>query len=60
MEPQQNQPMPTFKLQNLPERQNVQQSFRFWQNLQTNLNIEQDEKNNVQSSDFSKKNLICW
>ena len=47
MEPQQNQPMPTFKLQNLPERQNAQQSFRFWQNLQTNLNIEQDEKNNV-------------
>ena len=60
MEPQQNQPMPTFKLQNLPERQNAQQYFRFWQNLQINLNIEQDEKNNAQSSDFSKKNVICW
>ena len=33
------------------------QSFRFRQNLQTNLNIEQDEKNNEQSSYFSKKIL---
>ena len=31
--------------------------FRFRQYLQTNLNIEQDEKNNEQSSDFSKKIL---
>ena len=57
MEPQQNQPMPTLNLQNQPERQNAYQSFRFWQNLQTNLNIEQGEKNNEQSSDFSKKIL---
>ena len=49
--------MPTFNLQNQPERQNAHQSFRFRQNLQTNLNIEQDEKNNKQSSDFSKKIL---
>ena len=53
MEPQQDQPMPTFNLQNQPERQNAHQSFRLWQHLQTNLNIEQDEKNNEQSSDFS-------
>ena len=55
MEPQQNQPMPTFNLQDQPERQNARQSFTFRQNLQTNLNIEQDEKNNEQSSDFGKK-----
>ena len=57
MEPQQNQPMPTFNLQDQPERQNVHPSFRFRQNLQTNLNIEQDKKNNEQSSEFSKKIL---
>ena len=56
MERQQNQPMPTFNL-NQPERQNVHQSFRFLQNLQTNFNIGQDENNNEQSSDFSKKML---
>ena len=60
MEPQQHQPMPTFSLQDQPERQNARQSFRFRENLQTNLNIEQDEKNNEQSSDFSKKIFICW
>ena len=49
--------MPTFNLQNQPERQNTHQSFRFRQNLQTNLNIEQDEKNYEQLSDFSKKIL---
>ena len=52
---QQNQPMPTFILQNQPEHQNTHQSFRFCQNLQTNLNIEQGEKSNKQSSDLSKK-----
>ena len=57
MEPQRNQPIPTFNLQDQPERQNAHQSFRFWQNLQTNLNVEQDEKNNEQSSDFSTKIL---
>ena len=31
--------------------QNTHQSFRFWQHLKTNLKIEQDEKNNEQSSD---------
>ena len=40
-----------------PELQNAHQSFRFRQNLQTNINIEQDEKNNELSSDFSKKIL---
>ena len=57
MEPQQNQPMPTFNLQDQTERQNARKSYRFRQNLQANLNIEQDEKNNEQSSDFSKKIL---
>ena len=57
MELQQNQSMPTFNLQNQPEGQNGYQSFRFQQHLQTNLNIRQDEKNNEQSSDFSKKKL---
>ena len=46
MEPQQNQSMPTFNLQNHPEGQKGYQSFRFQQHLQTNLNIRQDEKNN--------------
>ena len=55
MGPQQNQPMPTFILQNQPEHQNTLQSFRFCQNQQTNLNIEQGEKSNKQSSDLSKK-----
>ena len=55
MEPQQNQPMPTFNLPDQPERENARKSVRFRQNLQTNLNTEQDEKNNEQSSDFSNK-----
>ena len=33
--------------------------FRFQQNLPTNLNIEQNEKNNQQSSDFSEKMLYA-
>ena len=33
IEPQQNEPMPTFNLQDQPEHQNACQSFRFWQNL---------------------------
>ena len=37
---------------------NVHQSFRFCQNLQTNLNFEQGENNNKQSSDFSEK-ILC-
>ena len=55
IEPQRNQPMPTFNLQNQPEHQNAHQSFRFRQNLQTNLNIEQGEKSNEHSSEFSEK-----
>ena len=46
MEPQQNQPIPTFNLENQPEHQNAHQSFRFRQYLQTNLDIEQGENNN--------------
>ena len=57
MEPQQNQPIPIFNFQDQPERQNAHQSFRLRQNLQTNLYIEHDEKNNIQSSDFSKNIL---
>ena len=53
MEPQQNQPMATFNLQNHFQRQNAYQSFRFRQNLQINLHIEHVEKN----KDFSKKVL---
>ena len=49
MEPQQNQPIPTFNLENQPERQSTHQSFIFRQHLQTNLNIEQGENNNKQS-----------
>ena len=55
MEPQRNQPMPTFNLQNQPEHQNAHQSFRFRQNLQTNLNIEQGGRSNEHSSEFSEK-----
>ena len=60
MEPQQNQPMPSFNLRNQPHRQNAHQSFRFRQNLHANLNIEQSEKNNEQSSDFNEKNFLSW
>ena len=49
MEPQQNQPMPTFNLQNQHERQNSHQCYRFRQHLQTNLNLEQGEEHNEQS-----------
>ena len=48
MEPQQNQLMPTFNLQNQPECQNTRQYFRLRQHIQTNLNTEQGEKNNEQ------------
>ena len=47
IEPQQNQPMPTFNLQNQHADQNAHRSFRFRQNLQTTLNIEQDENESV-------------
>ena len=39
--------MPTFNLQNQHEHQNAHRSFRFRQNLQTTLNIEQDENKSV-------------
>ena len=55
MEPQQNQLMPTFNLQNQPECQNTHQYFRLRQHIQTNLNTEQGEKNNEQWSDFNTK-----
>ena len=54
MNPQQNEPVPTRNLQSQQERQNNHQSFRFWQCLQTNLNIEQGEKHNEQSLDLSE------
>ena len=60
MEPQQNQPMSSFNLRNQPQRQNAHQSFRFRQNLHANLNIEQSEKNNEQSSDFNEKIFLSW
>ena len=56
MELQQNQPMSTF---NQNERQNTNQFFRFWQHLQTNFNIEQGEKHNEQTSDFSERTLCA-
>ena len=40
---EQHQPVPTFNPQNQHEHQNPHQSFRFWQHLQTSLNIEQGE-----------------
>lgn len=58
MEPQQNQSMPTSNLQNQPEHENTNQSLRFWQHLQTNLNTEQGEKQTEKSSDFDKKILF--
>ena len=51
--------MPTFSLQNQPEPNNSHQSFKFRQNLQSNLSLEHDEKSNEQSSDFSKKILYA-
>ena len=54
MGPQQNHPIPTFNLQNHRKQQNNHQSLRFQQHLQTNLNTEQGEKHNEQSSNFSK------
>ena len=57
MEHQQNQPMSIFNLQNQYERQSTHQSFRLRQHLQTNVNIEQSDKLNEQSSDFSEKIL---
>ena len=56
MELQQNQPMSTF---NQNERQNTNQFFRLWQHLQTNFNIEQGEKHNEQTSDFSERTLCA-
>ena len=58
MEPQQNQSMPTSNLQNQPEHENTNQSLRFWQHLQTNLNTEQGEKQTEKSSNFDKKILF--
>ena len=46
-----------FNLQNQPECQNTHQYFRFRQHIQTNLITKLGEKNNKQSSDFSKKIL---
>ena len=46
IEPQQNQPMLTFNIQNQHERQNNYQSFRFRQHVQINLNNEQGDKYN--------------
>ena len=46
IEPQQNQQMLTFNIQNQHEHQNNYQSFRFRQHVQINLNNEQGHEYN--------------